>query len=107
MADMGHMHPDLMGPAGLQAALQKACNGLTCNSFPCGGVVSGDFATERLAANPFAALPAIAFQHQPLRHRLTAPLAHRHLVARMGMAVDWPVDRAARLVGCAPDNGQI
>src|SRR5947207_2491413 len=92
MADMGHVDPDLMGPAGLQPALQKASYSLGC------GV---------LAATCLAALPAITFQHQPMRHRLTSPLTHSHLVARMGMTIDRPVDRAARLVGSAPDKRQI
>src|SRR5664280_481143 len=82
MPDMGEMHPDLVGAAGLQRAGQQA----------------GD----RLAVGP-----GIALQYLPMGHRFAAARAHGALVARLRMAVERSVDGAFRTVGRAPDQGEI
>src|ERR1043166_6919811 len=82
VADMGQMHPDLVGPPGLEPA--------------------GEQRSHRLAV---AAVEDLA--HLPMGDRLAAALAHRHLLARKGMAVDRRVDGAALAVGYAPDKGEI
>src|SRR5665811_1986359 len=82
MADMGQMHSNLVGAAGLQGASQQAGDRLA---------VGADIALERL----------------PMGYRLASARAHRALVAGMGMAVARSVDGAFRAGGRAPDQGEI
>ena len=82
MPNMGEMHPDLMGPAGLQSAGQEA--------------------RDRLAVRA-----GVGFQPLPMGDGLASALAHRLLVARLGVAIDRRVDRAFRAVRRAPDESEV
>ena len=82
MADMGQMHPDLMGAAGLELAGQQR-------------------------RDRFAVTPVEGFQDLPMGDGLAAAVAHRHLLAGMGMPVDRRIDGAAQPVRHAPDQRQI
>src|ERR1035437_1367703 len=82
MADMGQMHSNLVGAAGLQGARQQA----------------GD----RLAVGAY-----IALERLPMGYRLASARAHRALVAGLRMAVERSVDGAFRAGGRAPDQGEI
>src|SRR5580765_2716436 len=80
MADMGEVHPDLMGPPGLELAGQKR----------------GD---------RFAVTALISRLQLPMRDRLAAAFADRHLFAGIRMPVNRRVYRAALTVGYPPDEG--
>src|SRR4051812_46304703 len=82
MADMGEMDADLMGPASLQLAGQETC--------------------DRLAVGPRKGLEPL-----PMGNRVAAVLAHRHLVAGVGMAAERLVDGAAGAVRSTPHKGQV
>jgi hypothetical protein len=82
VADVSHMHPDLMGAAGLELAGEKR----------------GD----RLAV-----APGKRFLHLPMGDGLAAARAHRHFLTRMRMTVDRRIDSSALPVGHAPDEGPI
>ena len=82
VADMGQMHPDLVGAAGFQGA--------------------GEQAGDRLAV-----AGRQSFQHLPMGDGRAAAFAHGALVAGMRMAVERGVDGAFRPVGRAPDEGEI
>src|SRR5262249_58275490 len=95
MSDRSQMDPNLMGPAGFEAASQEACHCL-------GSIRAFSFAVR--ARRLFG---AVALQHLPERYRLAPALAHRHAVARPRLAVDRTVDRAVRAVGRTPGQGEI
>ena len=82
MADMGEVHPDLMGAPGLELAGQQR----------------GD----RLAVAPVEGRLQL-----PMGDRLAAALAHRHFFAGIRMPVDRRIDRAALAAGHAPDEGHV
>src|SRR5262245_13455037 len=82
VADRGKVDADLMGAASLQPAGQEARDWLAVG----------------------ATIPLKGF---PVRDRLAAALADRHLVAGAGVAVDRLVDGATRPLGGAPDERQI
>src|SRR5918999_1744613 len=82
MPDMRQMHPDLVGPSGLQPAGEKA--------------------RHRLAMGPGETL-----QHLPMRYRLTPAWPHRPLVADMRVAIQRGINRAFRPVRRTPDESQI
>src|ERR1035437_8333801 len=82
MPDMGQMHSNLVGAAGLQGASQQAGDRLA---------VGADRALERL----------------PMGYRLAAAFAHSAFVARLRMTVERSVDGAFRAGGRAPDQGEI
>src|SRR5271156_347812 len=82
------MDPNLMGPAGFEPTGQQACHWL-------------------LALPGFRGLTAVAFEHLPMGDGLAPAGAHRHAIARPGVAVDRPVDRAMWTVGRAPDQGEV
>src|SRR6266700_5973378 len=82
MADMGEMHPDLVGAAGFEPA--------------------GEEGTDGLAVAPLEALLDL-----PMRDRLAATLADRHLLPGARVAVDGCVDRAALPVRHAPGESQV
>src|SRR5438132_7668434 len=79
--DMGEVDTDLVGAPSLELAGQQRC--------------------DRLAVAPGKAL-----QDFPMRHRLAATLAHRHLVPRIWVAVDRRIDRAAMAARQTPRKGQ-
>src|SRR6516164_7876141 len=82
VADGGEMNADLVGSSSLKPASDETRNRRPVNR----GVV---------------------FEHLPVCHGGSAPLAHGHLFARVRMASQWLVDGAARPLGCAPDKGEI
>ena len=82
VADMGQMHPDLMGAPGLELAGQQR-------------------------RDRFAVPPVEGFLDLPVGDRLAAALAHRHFFPGMGMAVDRRFHRAALPGRYAPDEGHI
>ena len=82
MADMGEMHPDLMGAAGLELAGQQR----------------GD----RLAVAPVE-----GFLDFPMGDGLAAAFAHRHFLPRMRMPVDRRIDGAALAVGHVPGERHV
>ncbi|MHC2247105.1 hypothetical protein ACVJH7_006412 [Bradyrhizobium elkanii] len=82
MAEMGEVHPDLMGPPGLEPAREQ------------GG--------DRLAV-----AAGKAREHFEMGDRLAAALAHRHLLAGVRVAVDRRVDRAVGPVRDAPDERHV
>src|SRR5689334_18425071 len=82
VADMGQVHPDLMGAAGFELAGQQR--------------------RDRLAVRAIEDL-----LYFPMGDGLAAALTHRHLLARMWVAVDRRVDGAALPVRHAPDKGKI
>ncbi len=77
VADMGEMHPDLMGAAGLELAGQKR-------------------------RDRFAVAPVKGLLDLPMGNRLAAAFAHRHFLPGKSMPVDRRVDRAALAVRHAP-----
>src|SRR3954453_10946332 len=79
MADMGEMHPDLVGAAGLELASQQR--------------------RDRLAVASLKSLLDL-----PVGDRLAAALAHRHFLPGMRMTVDRRLDRAALPAGHSPDK---
>src|SRR5665213_4487298 len=82
MADMGQMHPNLVGAAGLEGTSEQA--------------------RDRLAVR--ACEP---FQHLPMGHRRAAAFAHRPFVSGSGVTVERGVDGALGPAGRAPDEGEI
>jgi len=88
MANRGQMHANLVGSAGFQAAIKKACHGF------------GRLGLARLGPLGLAAfgrfrLAGIALQQLPMSDRLTPTRADRHTVAGPGIAVDRRVDDRA------------
>ncbi|MBA7467948.1 hypothetical protein ES707_03187 [subsurface metagenome] len=79
---MGKVHSYLVGAPGLELAGQKR--------------------GHRLAVAPIEHLFNL-----PVRDRLAAALAHRHLFPRKRMPVDRRIDGAALAVRYAPDKGEI
>src|SRR5258708_28288047 len=77
MADMGEMHPDLMGAAGLELAGQQCC--------------------DRLAVAPIE-----GFLNFPMGNGLAAALAHPHFLPGVGMPVDRRIGGAALTVRQGP-----
>src|SRR5208283_6159154 len=82
MADMGQMHPDLVGAAGLERTGQKA----------------GD---------RFAVWPGEALQHLPMGYCRPPALAYRALIAGLRVTVERSVDGALRPAGRPPHDGEI
>src|SRR5438045_6829487 len=82
MADVGKMHPDLMGAPGLELTSQQR-------------------------RDRFAVAPLEAFLHLPMGHGLTAALAHRHFLAGMRMPVNRLVYRAALPARHPPDKRHV
>src|SRR5260370_40575740 len=82
MADMGEMHPDLMGAPGLELAGQER--------------------RDRLAV-----APGEGFLDLPVGDRLAAAFAHRHFLPGMRMPVDRRVDGAALAGWDAPYEGHV
>src|SRR6516164_35533 len=82
MADMGKVHPDLVGAPGLEPA--------------------GEQRSDRLAVGPGEGLP-----HLIMSDGLPPALPHRHLLPRMGMAVDRRIDRALDPAGRAPGESEV
>ena len=79
---MGEMDPDLVSAAGLELAGEEGGDGL--------------------------AVPAIEnLPRLPMGDGLAPALAHRHLLAGMGVTVDRRIDGAMLAVGRAPSEGQI
>src|SRR3979411_193444 len=82
MADMGEMHPDLMGAAGLELASQQCCDRLAVSSNE--GVLKC-----------------------PVVDGLAAALTHRHFLPGVGMPVDRRIDGAALTVRQVPYPGHV
>src|SRR5688572_16278548 len=82
VADMGEVHPDLVGSPRLQLA--------------------GEEGGDRLSVGS-----GVGFQEPPMRDRLAASRPHGLLVAGLGMAVEGSIDRALGPAGRAPDKGKI
>src|SRR5262249_15694432 len=80
-ADMGKMDPDLMGPAGLEPAGQKARHRVTSGTL-------------------------VPLDDLPVCHRVPAALPDCHLVAGVGVAGDWRLDAALWPVRRAPPEGE-
>src|ERR1700674_4020541 len=88
------MHPNLVGAAGFEAAQEQA-----------GDWLSWPRASPCPRARPVRR--AVAFEHFPVGYCLAPALAHCHAVARLRVAVDRPVDGAARPIRRSPDEGEI
>src|SRR6266404_4066019 len=82
MADMGQMHPDLVGAPGLELAGQER--------------------RDRLAVAPVE-----GFLDLPVGDRLAAGITYRHFLPGMRVPVDRRVYGAALAVGDAPHEGRI
>jgi hypothetical protein len=82
MADMGQVHPDLMGAPGLELA--------------------GELRRDRLAVAADE-----GFLNLPVGDGLAAALAHRHFLPRIGMPVDRGIDAAALPVRQVPYEGDV
>src|SRR5260370_42177315 len=82
MADMGEVHPDLMGAPGLELAGQER--------------------RDRLALAPVE-----GFLDLPMGNGLAAAFAHRPFLSGMRMPVDRRVDGAALAGGAAPYRGHV
>src|SRR5260370_31210796 len=82
MPDRGEVDADLMGAPGLEPA--------------------GDEARHRRAI-----AAAVAFEHLPMGDRRASAGAHRHFVARAGMAADRLVDGAGPALRHAPTERPI
>ena len=81
VADVGEVDSDLVGAAGFQPA--------------------GEQAGDRLAVE------AVVFlQEFPMGYRVAAARAHGLLVARLRVAVERRIDRAARAIRHAPDEAR-
>src|SRR4029077_6952150 len=80
--DMGEMHPDLVGATRFQG--------------------TRDQARDRLSVSPEKTL-----QHLPVSDGRAPGLAHRLLVACVGMAADGCINGALRAIRCTPDQSEI
>src|SRR5215471_986851 len=95
MSEGGQMDPNLMGPAGFEAASQKAGHHLrSIRAF-----------LLAVGARRFGG--AVALQHFPERYGLAPALAHRHAIARPRVAVDRAINPAMGAFGRSPGEGEI
>src|SRR5262245_55094644 len=83
MPQMGQVHADLVGASGFQGAGEQAGDR---------GLGAGRSET---------------FEHMPMSDGCTPVGADRLFVARLRMAAEGCVDRAFRLSGRAPDEGEL
>src|SRR5215212_9496700 len=82
MANVGKMHPDLMGAPGFELARQQR-------------------------RHRFAVTAVEALQDFPVGYGVAPALPHGHFFARMRMAVDRGVHRATVTRWHAPDKGHV
>src|SRR5215472_8027538 len=90
MSEGGQMDPNLMGPAGFEAASQKARHHLRSNR------------AFLLAMGARRLGGAVALQHFPDRYGLAPALAYRHAIARPRVAVDRAINPAMGAFGRSP-----
>jgi len=80
--DMRQVHADLVGTPRFEGAGEEAGQGLPVRT-------------------------GKTLQYLPMSDRRPAVPTHGLLVARMGVASDWGIDRTFWTIGCTPDEGEI